>query len=231
MPSAASLSTLRRDRRRRRQSDNRRDHDKYEQKGPQRSGHPRPFERAQGRVRQRLSMTANDRGQDDLTRHVGAVNIGRQKGRREGVLRRTAGAYPPIILRGASSLAADLNPASRLDRGLFKLGQVKKSAIGWSLATARLIDLTRPSPVGTVHPTTGSQPAATQPVPPATSSLLPRSPHSISIYTATRVQFANGDDSASDARPHRLPHPPSQRPPTANKSQNQKEQYRADSRR
>ena len=33
-------------------------------------------------------------------------------------LHRTAEAYPPIILRALLPLAADLNPASRLDRGL-----------------------------------------------------------------------------------------------------------------
>jgi hypothetical protein len=35
---------------------------KDEQKGRQRSGHPAPFERAQGRLHQRLSMTAKIKG-------------------------------------------------------------------------------------------------------------------------------------------------------------------------
>ena len=51
-PQAASLSTLRRPGDGGAEFDNRHDHNKYEQKGPQRSGHPQPFEGVQGRLDQ-----------------------------------------------------------------------------------------------------------------------------------------------------------------------------------
>src|ERR1700722_8637915 len=52
-------------------SDNRRDHDKYEQKAPQRPGYAQSFECAQGRLHQKIEHDPEGHRQNNLTGHIG----------------------------------------------------------------------------------------------------------------------------------------------------------------
>ena len=52
-------------------SDNRREHDKNEQNRSQRLGHTQPFERAQGRLHQKIEHDREDHRQDDVSGHIG----------------------------------------------------------------------------------------------------------------------------------------------------------------